>query len=508
VRIPWGAAAALALPAFALAMAAGAVGITRPVGAALAGAAVLWLIVDLVVFQPRLLPARTPDDVARDFLEKALACRRIQDVALELGRAVGSALGRHGVEPRTILFVPDATGAVQAMLAAGVAPQADPLGSPELAIAAFQWLGEIDSPVHRTDLVPLVEQEGGDVVRPVLALLERAGCDFALPLRHRGLLLGVVMIGDPPAGTDIAGTQRFLRALRAYTTAAVARTFLGAEARTRSHLAKSFDLATATQEAMMPEERPVRRTNWTLRGLYRPVAECGGDLWVWRDLGDDRVLLLVADATGHGAAPALLAAVAKGTIDARWQLATAHGNGDLDPSELLAELNRAVHRAGRKRYFMTAFAAVVDGRAGRLRYANAGQNFPYLVGAPRGGSTAPVVEPLIARGDTLGSSPETRYQTLERAIVPGDRLVLYTDGVVDAGTPFRDPFGDKRLRAVLVTLASERATRLPDLVMAEIERHTGGQALADDVTLLAYELGPDDHTTSGTHATATRGGGA
>ena len=488
-------------------MAAGAVGVTKPVGGSLAVVALAWLILDLLALQPRLMPRRSPDDVARDFLEKALAARRIQEVATELGRAVNAGLSRPGIELRVVLFVPDPDGAVRALVAAGVPLTGDPLGDPEASTAAFQWLGEIESPVHRSDLLALGQQAAGDAVGAVLALLDRSGCDFALPLRHRGLLLGVALIGEPPEGIAPLQIARFLRAMRAYTTVAVARTFLGTEARARSQLARSFDLATATQEAMMPEERPVRRTGWTLRGLYRPVAECGGDLWVWRDLGDDRVLLLVADATGHGAAPALLAAVAKGTIDARWQLATARGgSGDLDPGELLGGLNRAVHRAGRKRYFMTAFAAVVDARAGRLRFANAGQNFPYLVGAPRGGSSAPVVEPLVARGDTLGSSPETRYHTLERAIMAGDRLVLYTDGVVDAGAPFLEPFGDKRLRATLIALAGERATRLPDLVMTAIERHTGGQPLADDVTLLAYELGADDiDASSGAHLTARRG---
>jgi sigma-B regulation protein RsbU (phosphoserine phosphatase) len=186
---------------------------------------------------------------------------------------------------------------------------------------------------------------------------------------------------------------------------------------------------------------------------------------------------VVADATGHGAAPALLAAVAKGTIDAHWQL----NGGDLDPGELLAALNRAVFRAGRRRYLMTAFAAVVDIGTSRMTFANAGQNFPYLMGG-RG------LEPLVARGDALGSAPETTYDTHGRNLEQGDRVVLYTDGFIDAGAPEKDPFGEKRFRAAIAGLQNQPAVRLPDLLLARVEEYLEGALVTDDMTCVAFEL--------------------
>jgi serine phosphatase RsbU (regulator of sigma subunit) len=279
-------------------------------------------------------------------------------------------------------------------------------------------------------------------------------------------------------------TTRLFRALRAYATAAVARTFLHAEVKQRGNLTKTVDLATAMQEAMMPVEKPVRRAGFELRGLFRPVAECGGDLWMWRDLGEGRILLFTADATGHGAAPALLAAVAKGTVDALCQL----GGADVDPAELLSQLGRVVYRTGKRRYLMTAFAAIVDTRAGTLKFANAGQNFPYLLRAPIGDEAPPTVETLVARGDTLGAAPRVRYDTHYKNIAHGDRLFLYTDGVVDAGTPAIEPYGDKRLRAQLVGAARERSTKIPELLLAELEKHTSGAPFGDDVTMLVFEM--------------------
>lgn len=234
----------------------------------------------------------------------------------------------------------------------------------------------------------------------------------------------------------------------------------------------------------MPVERPVRRPGFELRGLFRPVAECGGDLWMWRDLGDNKVLLLTADATGHGAAPALLAAVAKGTVDALCQLA----GSEVDPAQLLSQLGRVVYRAGKRRYLMTAFAAVIDVQEKTLVFANAGQNFPYVIHPPRVQGEAATVEALVARGDALGSAPRVRFETHRRKLEVGDRVVLYTDGIVDAGTPHRDSFGDKRLRNLLVQLAGERSHRVPELVLGELEKHTAGMPMGDDVTMLVFEL--------------------
>lgn len=228
----------------------------------------------------------------------------------------------------------------------------------------------------------------------------------------------------------------------------------------------------------MPSERPVRRDGFSLRGVFRPMAECGGDLWAWYELSEDRVLLLVADATGHGAAPALLAAVAKGTIDAQWQL----WGPDLDPGRLLSALNRAVFHSGRRRYLMTAVAVVIDVTTKRCTFANAGQNFPYLI-TERG------LEQLVARGDQLGVQPEVQYEVHSRNLENGDRLILYTDGFIEAATVNGEPFGEKRFRASLAAQRTQPSVRIPDLLVQRVAEHVEGQSPGDDMTCIAFELG-------------------
>ncbi len=468
---PWGTVIALAIPAFGLAVAGGLVGVSSLVGVILIAASAIYLVVELMVIQPKvehrmLVPSGGPA-AAQAFLERALEFSDVDEVASEFGRAVTGAMG----DVATFLLVPSADGKVRVISGSGSA------ASPELddPTPALMWLEDCDVPFSRGDLAT-VEDEGGVAT---VALLDKLGCEVVLPLRHRGVLLGLGLIGAARGDHS-----RFFRAMRAYTTVAVANTFLGAGARQHSGLTQTFDLATAMQESLMPDERPNYRDGFELRGLFRPVAECGGDLWVWRDLADGKVLLLIADATGHGAAPALLAAVAKGAIDAYWQMSLKN----LDPGRLLAALNLAVHRTGRQRYMMTAFAAVIDTRSAELHFANAGQNFPYFIhGVPRPDGRR--VEPLIARGNSLGASAEAAFETQSRHMDNGDKLLLYTDGLTDAGSPAIEPWGEKRFRSTIEAMAGERATRIPELLMAEIEQYLAGRELVDDITMVCFQYG-------------------
>jgi|GEM_PF-3262011 len=460
----------LALPGAGLAGAAGYLDIASVAGMALAGGAVVYLVLGGLVVLPWLRRgAAGPGDPASVFLERALATDTVGGLAGEFERALRAATGAQVA----LLIAPSPEGGVAAVSSAGVVE----VGLDDVD-EAFVWLSERVGPLAKRELLQL-EGEG-----PAAAgvLLDRLGGDTLLPLRHRGVLLGLGVVGSTSRRGD---HMPFLRAMRAFTTAAMANMYLRHETSGKQALTHHFDLATAMQEALMPDTRAVRRPTFELRGVFRPVEECGGDLWAWREIGEGKVLLVIADATGHGAAPALLAAVAKGSIEAYWQRAGA----DLDPARLLRALNRTIFRAGRTRYMMTAFAAVLDKDGGRLTFANAGQNFPYFVNSPTGANPGKI-EALVARGNTLGAAEEATYETHTRPMAMGDKLVLYTDGVVEAGSPGIEPFGERRFRAALSALANERATRMPDIIMEEVERFLSGHALSDDVTLAVAEFGP------------------
>jgi serine phosphatase RsbU (regulator of sigma subunit) len=159
----------------------------------------------------------------------------------------------------------------------------------------------------------------------------------------------------------------------------------------------------------------------------------------------------------------------------------AEAGASVDPGDLLVQMNRAVYQVGRTQWLMTAFAAVCDARAGELEFANAGQNFPYVLTPVAGGECK--LQQLVARGNALGAVSSTRFATQRRPLGPTDRLFLYTDGLVDQANATGEPYGDKRMRAVLAA-PDDDATGLPDRLLADFGRHVGQAKVGDDITLV------------------------
>src|SRR5262249_44817826 len=155
------------------------------------------------------------------------------------------------------------------------------------------------------------------------------------------------------------------------------------------------------QEAMIPPPQVLQHGPLRVLGHCRPAAVCGGDWWTVRALHNDRVILVVADVTGHGIPSAMITATARGAVEALAHLDEAL----LTPERLLQVMDRAIRDVGDHQLLMTCFAALIDPHRGVIEFANAGQNFPYLLhmNARRELSQMTV---LAARGSWLGGPPE------------------------------------------------------------------------------------------------------
>jgi serine phosphatase RsbU (regulator of sigma subunit) len=126
--------------------------------------------------------------------------------------------------------------------------------------------------------------------------------------------------------------------------------------------------------------------------------------------------------------------------------------------------------------FVTCFYAVLDPSSGRLVYANAGHDAPYV---RRGG----YAEELRARGMPLGLMPEMGYEEKETILEAGETALFYSDGLVEAHDPKGEMFGFPRLRALIAEHGKERS--LVDFLMEELYSFVGeGWKQEDDITLL------------------------
>ncbi len=129
--------------------------------------------------------------------------------------------------------------------------------------------------------------------------------------------------------------------------------------------------------------------------------------------------------------------------------------------------------------FVTCFFALLDSQSGRLHYANAGHELPYR-------QQKRSVTELWATGMPLGLMPGTRYEEHEVTLSPGERLLFYSDGLVEAHNPGREMFGFPRLQKLLEAHVDEAS--LIDVLLGELKRFTGdGWEQEDDVTLVTLQ---------------------
>jgi serine phosphatase RsbU (regulator of sigma subunit) len=258
----------------------------------------------------------------------------------------------------------------------------------------------------------------------------------------------------------------------------------------KASLEKEMELARQVQQAMLPPATLDQHGTLKIVGYCQPASSCGGDWWTYRKLSNGRMLLVVGDATGHGIHSAMIAATARGAVEAL----SAIDERLLTPEQVLRAIDSAIRQVGEHNVIMTAFAAVFDSTNGILHYANAGQNFPYVIkldGPTRILGDASII---AASGNPLGDrniAVEIRRGSLQ--LKPGDLFVCFTDGVVERSNRAGKLFGARRLRSTLSGQALPDAPallRLRDSLVHTLESYAEGVLAEDDITFVLCQYDP------------------
>jgi sigma-B regulation protein RsbU (phosphoserine phosphatase) len=209
-----------------------------------------------------------------------------------------------------------------------------------------------------------------------------------------------------------------------------------------------------------------------------PLLGLGGDYCGIVQLPEGRVALTMSDATGHGLASALFASRINTYVLSRL-------TRTVEPCRLIQRLNRFLFERMRGAGMHATFCvAVIDPRAGRWDFAGAGHPPAIHYRA----ATRDTV--LVASQTTLVGVFETLplpCETTTSALADGDRILLTTDGLLDARTEGGEPFGLDRLRAVVVEHAERTGAELNDALFAAARTYGGG-ALGDDALLMTAAL--------------------
>lgn len=231
------------------------------------------------------------------------------------------------------------------------------------------------------------------------------------------------------------------------------------------------------QRSLLPDPLPKIPT-MALAAHYQTSRRAGGDYYDFFPLPDGQWGILIADVSGHGTPAAVLMAVTH-------TIAHTYPGPPTPPGRLLTHLNKILTEryTAQSGAFVTAFYAIYDPKSRNLRYASAGHPPPRLKRCADGSlALFDAVQSL-----PLGISAEETYDDAVHALVPGDQIVYYTDGVTESENAAGEQFGIKRLDRVLANCAIGASDLLKE-VLREIEDFTAGKPAVDDRTVLVAKI--------------------
>ena len=243
------------------------------------------------------------------------------------------------------------------------------------------------------------------------------------------------------------------------------------ELQARERIEQELQVAQLIQRQFLPREPP-ELSGWYVATYYQPAKAVGGDFYDFIELPGGLIGLVCGDVTGKGVPAALV-------------MATTHSilRGDapqlVSPAKVLEHANNLLLHDIPPQMFVTCLYGVLDPATGRLRYANAGHNPPYV-------HTGDGVVELRATGMPLGAMPDMTYEEKEATLGPGDTVLLHSDGLVEAHDPERKMFGFPRLAELVGGCAG--GPELIDLLLGELDGFTGPDwEQEDDITLVALQ---------------------
>jgi sigma-B regulation protein RsbU (phosphoserine phosphatase) len=249
-------------------------------------------------------------------------------------------------------------------------------------------------------------------------------------------------------------------------------------------------MAREIQLTMLPQQYPAfprasapAESAFQFVHRYLPTGSVGGDFFTISALSETQAAVFLCDVAGHGVRSALITAMIRALVEELKPLA---GN----PGAFLTKLNSdlcAILKHTGSPLLTTAFYLLADSTTAVMRYANAGHPKPLHV-RRHGGQVIPLGNASGKSQPALGLLEDSGYQSSEIILSPQDRILLYTDGLVEVQSKTTELYTPLLLRAAVERRRDLPAGQLIDEVLAEIREFAGGEAFTDDVCLVGMDF--------------------
>lgn len=303
------------------------------------------------------------------------------------------------------------------------------------------------------------------------------GLQVTRPVRQLAQKATAIAVGDLSARVDVKSRDEFGHLGATFNHMAERIQVLLKETADKITLQNEMEVARNVQDRLVASPELVKRGALTLAGYYQPASICGGDFWNYFDMGDNKIMVVVGDVTGHGVPSAMLTATAKACCDT----VQATYGGNITVPQLMKTLNVVIYQAAKRHMQMTCFITLIDLNKRTMMFASAGHPMPYLCRSKEGKYR---LQTLIARGNRLGDLLEWDFPAYTMELQQGDVLIWFTDGITEGESPEGVEWGEKRLRRALQPNAHRPLDELRDSVIKAAFDFYRNRPPEDDITLV------------------------
>jgi sigma-B regulation protein RsbU (phosphoserine phosphatase) len=317
-----------------------------------------------------------------------------------------------------------------------------------------------------------------EVSEPCTADFEELQASLMVPLVYQDKVIGSLNLGEKKSGKPFNREDiELLRTLAHQGAVAIENARLFQENLEKQRMEEELNIARDLQMSMLPAECPIVE-GLDIAAYSVSAMEVGGDFYDFIDMGDKKLGFVIGDVTGKSVSGALVMSASRSVFRML-------SEEELNVSESMMRANRRLKKDVKSGMFVALLYAVLDAQQKTVTMCSAGQTQPLHLSATTG--EANLVE---TEGDTfpLGILDEANYEDTQIQLSPGDKVLFYTDGIVEAMDKNEEMFGFERLQDVAHSAKSMNADSLLKEILARVNEFVGDAPQHDDLTVIVVSV--------------------
>jgi phosphoserine phosphatase RsbU/P len=301
---------------------------------------------------------------------------------------------------------------------------------------------------------------------------------MAIPLLYAHKPIGVLAVTSHKNIPFASNDREIFACVTEQSSIAMGSAIFHAEAQKKRRLESDLARASEIQRILLPQTNP-ELSDYCFAAAYRPAHLLSGDYYDYVKIDEDHYGVAIADVSGKGVSAALIMAMCRSFLRSASQ-------GHTTPAPVLHQVNNVIYPDLRGALFVSFAYLILERNANRITIANAGHE-PPLIRRAKTGLVEVVELPGMAVGCDKGPIFQRDVQNHSLILDPGDILLLYTDGVIDAENRNQDNFGLDDLQESFRQAEGTTADEILNSIMKDLDSFTAGTRAIDDITLIAVE---------------------